>query len=257
MEARIVAAASWILIAGCSKVASSSGDAASASPSAAGSAAVASGVTSATASAGDRRRYEVKSGIIQMTNSMFENMEQTLYFDDYGARQADFTTMDMKAFGQTIHSEHVDIDADGYHVRYDALKKTGTRQKVAPGAVPSVAQGMAGIDVRHLSDEMKKEMKVETLPPKTIDGKEATGIYAETMGIKVRTWTWKGIALYTETDMSGMNLGSALGAKPSKGAKTPPAKSAPIVIAAKSVQVDVAVPESRFTVPSDVKISDL
>jgi len=123
--------------------------------------------------------------------------------------------------------------------------------------VPSVAQGMAGIDVRHLSEEMKKQMKVETLPPKTIDGKEATGIYAETMGIKVRTWMWMGIALYTETDMSGMNLGPGLAAKPSKSAKTPPAKSAPIVIAAKSVQVDVAVPESRFTVPPDVKISDL
>jgi hypothetical protein len=245
------------LLAGCSKLSRSpSGDAAasaSAGSTASATAASASAepVAPASTPGAGKHRYEVKSGIVEMSNSMINGMQQTLYFDDYGARQTNVTSMDMKALGQAIHSEHVTIDADGYHVMYDPQKKTGTRRKLVPGAAPTPGEGMPPFDVANLTEEMKKQMKVETLPSKTIDGKTATGIYAETMGIKVRAWTWKGIPLYTEMDMGGMNLGG------SAGAKLPKAKVAPIVISAKSVQVDVAIPAGRFTVPADVKITDM
>ena len=253
-----------VALAGCSKGAQPAGDAGAAGASSASQSATSSSAALSSAAAAapgsGTHRFEVKSGIVQMTNSMFQKMEQTLYFDDYGAKQAISSSMDMTLLGKAIHTENVDIDADGYRIHYEPLKKTGTRQKLAPGAVPSLGGGTPPIDVRNLTEEMKKQMKVETLPPKTIDGKEASGIYAETMGIKTRVWSWKGIALYTETDMSGMNLGGMLGTKapPKNHIKLPPpTKSAPIVIEAKSVQVDVPVPESRFTVPPDVKITEM
>jgi hypothetical protein len=131
------------LLAG-SKLSHGSGDAgASASASAAGSNAAsaaapasAPGASIAAAPADGKHRYEVKSGIVEMSNSMMENMLETLYFDDYGGKQATVTSMDMKVLGQTIHSEHVNIDAGGYHVTYDPRKKTGTRHKLVPGAPP-------------------------------------------------------------------------------------------------------------------------
>jgi len=78
-------------------------------------------------------------------------------------------------------------------------------------------------------------MSVHDLPPKTIDGKVAKGYEMDAMGMKVQAWTWKGLMLYSET---------GLGAKP-------------IIIAAKSVQADVAVPADRFVVPADVKVTDI
>jgi hypothetical protein len=257
---RVFALGSVMLLAACSKLAHSSGDGAAASASAAASTGAASNATapppapSTAPSAGaGKHRYEVKSGIVQMTNSMMEGMQQILYFDDFGGKQATVTSMDMQALGKAIHSEHVSIDADGYHIIYDPQKKTGTRRKLAPGAAPSFGEGAPPIDVANLTETMKEQMKVAPLPPKTIDGKVATGLSAETMGIKVRTWSWKGIPLYTETDMGGLHLGGPLGAK----APLPKAKAGPIVLSAKSVQVDVPIPESRFTVPADVKITDM
>jgi hypothetical protein len=43
----------------------------------------------------------VKSGTIEMTDSMLEGVTTTIYFDDYGARRATATTMHATVMGQS------------------------------------------------------------------------------------------------------------------------------------------------------------
>jgi hypothetical protein len=222
------------LVAACSKGSSPSppAPAATAAPAASPTLNSAAAAAPLVGAAQPVHRYEVKSGILVMTNSMLDGMQETLYFDDYGAKQATYSRTDMKMMGQTIHTEKVSIDADGYHVDYDPEKKTGSRHKLGAG-IPS-SGGAPAVDVKNLTEEMRKEMKIQELPPRTIDGKVANGYGMETMGFKVRAWTWKGLPLYSETDM---------------GKK-------PIIVSAKSVKIDVTVPADKFVVPPDVKLTD-
>jgi hypothetical protein len=176
-------------------------------------------------------RYQIKSGIVQMTSSATDQMLLTLYFDDYGAKRATVTTTQ----GRTSRSEAVAIEANGYHTEYDAVKKTGIRRKAERGAPGDPAPGMLPIDVENMSESTKKQLNVHELPPKTIDGKTAAGYEMRTAGLYVRAWVWKGLPLYSE---------ALVGATP-------------IVVATKSVQADVAVAADKFEVPRDVKIVDV
>jgi hypothetical protein len=178
--------------------------------------------------------YEVKSGIMQVTNSMIDGMKQTIYFDDYGARRATVSVTDMKMMGQTIHSEKVETDDGGYKIDYDPVKKTGSRRKMT-GGMPHQA-GAPAIDVKKLTDDMKKSMNVHELPDKTIAGKLASGYEMDAMGMKVKGWTWKGLPLYSETGGLG--------------------KGPPIIVQVSSLQTDVPVPADKFVVPPDVTLKD-
>ena len=208
--------------------ASTSTPAAGNSPAAAPAMTAAAVVTVAPAAAAPTKgAYEIKSGTIEMKNSMMDGMKTTLYFDDYGAKHATVTSMDMKMMGQSIKSEDVDITADGYMTKYDAIKKEGKKFKIASMAAPG---GMP--DIKNMTEDMKKGMK--ELPEKEIAGKKCKGMEMTAMGMKMKAWSWKGIPLYTETDMSG-------------------GKGKPIVMEATSVK-EGDVPASRFAAPADVKI---
>jgi hypothetical protein len=185
--------------------------------------------------------YEVKSGTIEMTNSMIEGSTTTIYFDDYGVRRATLTSMHSMVMDQPINTERWQIVADGAITNYDAMKKTGTRRKIVGDRIPPPA-GMSSLpDPRTISDQARKSMK--NLGEKQVAGKTCKGIEMNAMGMSVRAWTWKGIPLYTE-------VGSGASSKDPKAAS-----AKPIVIQATSFK-EGDVPASRFTVPADVVIKD-
>ena len=198
---------------------------------AAGTAVAAATAAAVAPAAPAKGAYEVKSGIIEMKNSMMDGMKTTIYFDDYGAKQATESTMTMKMMGQEIKTDSWDIKADGWSTQYDAIKKTGSRFKM-PAGMSAAPAGMP--DVKTMSEDMKKNMK--ELPEKTIAGKPAKGMQMKAMGMDMKSWSWKGIPLYTETDMSG-------------------GKGKPIIMEATSVK-EQDVPADKFKAPADVKIEE-
>jgi hypothetical protein len=176
-----------------------------------------------------KHKFEVKSGIIEMKNSMMTGMEMTMYFDDYGEKQAMVTKMEMMG----TKREQVQITADGFIISYDATEKTGTKMKAPKG---SGAGSMGSTpNFSGLSDEEKKQYKYAEIEGKTVAGKEGKGVSMEIMGMKVKAWTWKGLPLFVE--MSGSE---------GKG----------LTMEATKIDTDVAIPADRFVVPADVKISD-
>jgi hypothetical protein len=172
--------------------------------------------------------FKVKSGIIESTIEMMGDQKQTIYFDDFGAKQAIVTDMDIMG----MKSQTVVINADGWSYSFDLGKKEGTKTKLAapaslPGGVP---------DLDDITDEMKAQFKMKDIEGRTIVGKEAKGYQIEAMkDMPMKVWIWEGIPLRTEVKM---------------GEK-------PMVTEVKNLQLDVDVPADKFVVPADVKITEL
>lgn len=188
-------------------------------------------------------KYPSKSGIIEWKTDLMGDMTTVVYFDDHGARQASYTTTEIKIFGMTQTTRSVEINADGWTTKYDPDAKTGVRFKTIGGAaagVPSFpdAGELARMKAELARMEKKGEIPVadfEELPARTILGNEATGFAINAMGMKVRGWIWENIPMRTETDMGGKE---------------------PMVTEVTRLELGVAVPADKFAVPADVVITE-
>jgi hypothetical protein len=187
--------------------------------------------TAAATAADAAKVFKVKSGIIESTIEMMGNQKQTLYFDDYGAKQAIVTDVDVMG----MKSQQVVITADGWKYEYDAGKKEGTKTKqMTP---PSLPGGVPDLD--DITDAMKAQFKMKDIEGRTIAGKDAKGYQIELMAdMPMKVWVWEGIPLRTE-----MKLG-----------KDAPK---PMVTEVANLQLDIDVPADRFTVPADVKLTEM
>jgi hypothetical protein len=155
---------------------------------------------------------------------------EVLYFDDFGRRQAHYTTTTMN-LGEVKVSHALKIDLpDGTSYDIDLDEKTGTRMRFPPEAAMAMAAAM--------TPALMKDAKVKDLTGKEILGKPCKGTQAEAMGMVSRTWTWKGLALRSE-------VSSAKGG----GDK-------PIIIQATKV-TEGPVAAEKFRPPANVKVQDL
>ncbi len=172
--------------------------------------------------------FGIKSGIVEMTTDFMGDQKQTLYFDDYGRKQALYTTTTVTMFGMTQTSHSVSINADGKSTEIDVEKKTATRRSAAPPAssLPDVAQ---------LTEKMKKDYKLEPLPEREILGRKCQGFGMVVMGMPIKGWTWKGLPMLTMT-----RVGNGM-----------------VTVKVVSLQEDVAVPAEKFAVPSDLPVQDI
>jgi hypothetical protein len=174
--------------------------------------------------------FEVKSGVLESTTTgLGQQATETLYFDDFGRKQATFTTtkIDLGGVKSTSHTVRIQLP-DGTSYDIDLDQKTGRKMKIPPEAAAAMAAAMTA--------EVSKDVKVERLPDKQLLGRTCKGVKAEGMGIPAKTWTWKGLPLLTEAALGG---GSSL------------------VTTATRLETDVAVPAEKFAVPAGVRIEDM
>jgi hypothetical protein len=188
-----------------------------------------SSTTGETSTDGGKKMYTVKSGIVELKNSMMDGMKQTIYFDDYGAKQATYTTMEM--MGQK--TESVQINADGWITTYDLAKKTGTKMKMPAGTTTGSGQPPTAAD---LTDEQKKQYNYKELDGRDIAGKSTKGYSMDVSGMKIKAWTWNNVPLYMEMEMGQQGK--------------------PIIVEATNVQTDVDIPADKFKVPADVTVTE-
>lgn len=169
--------------------------------------------------------FEEKQGMVEMTMEMMGmKPTMTLYFDDYGNRQATWTTMEM--MGKKM--ENVTLIADGFSTNWDNTTKVGTKTK---------ADGFSGGPmelIASLTPERRKSLNYKEIGARDVLGNKTTGFSIDSGGIKMSVWHWKGIPLQIEMDAKGMAM----------------------KITATKVDFEMAVPADRFTVPADVKISE-
>jgi hypothetical protein len=175
------------------------------------------------------QRYNVKSGVIELKSTLMEGMRQTVYFDDYGAKEAIYANIE--AGGTTNRT--VMVMADGSNVIYDPVKKVGTRVDLTD----ALSQlGLGGIpNLSSLTEEAKRELRYQPVAGRTVLGKTTEGASITAMGTPLKVWTWQGVPLRMEASMNGQQ----------------------ITVEATSLKTDLTVPAERFAIPKDVRLQEL
>ncbi len=183
-------------------------------------------------SAGDaeHRRFDVKSGVIELKNSV-ANGTQTIYFDDYGRKEAIY--LDMEMMGRTMRTVQI-IDGEWLY-SYSPEAKMGQKSRAPEGGVNPIP------DPARMSQEKRTEFNYRALEPTDILGKSAEGYSMEmaaspgTPATSVKAWLWKRVPLRMEFQTAGI-----------------PA----IVTEATKAEFDIDIPAERFRVPKGVTIAE-
>lgn len=168
--------------------------------------------------------YDVKSGILELKTDVFGPGRVLVYFDDYGRREARYSTSSAVMFGQKIETSHVEIRTPEKTVHYDAKKKTGS---ISGGMVP------ARQDEGPPDAKMRAEYRYEELPDRVVAGRTCKGHSMEVMkGFPIRAWTWKGIGMLIQT-----RLGAGM-----------------TTLEVVKMELDVPVPAEKFQAPGDIAL---
>lgn len=168
-------------------------------------------------------RYSLKSGTVEYKgNIMGFSSTQTTWFDDFGAKEASETVMDM--MGTTVRT--LMIIKDGFVYNIDPDKKTGSRT--------SAAIGSANINFENLTDEIIKEWNIKKEGQEEVLGRSCQKYSLEnsSFSIKGNYWVWKGVAIKMDMDMSSMKM----------------------LIEAVNIQENSVVPVNKFDVPEGTVI---
>lgn len=169
------------------------------------------------------KRYNVKSGIVVYQLSGMQKGTETLYWDDYGKREARYTESTISIFGMKKTTKQLTI-LDGewsYTVNYD--EKTVTKTSVEH--LKQIAKGnnllIAGEDFLEKNGEKTGE---ETILDKKCD-------IWDLSDYSTKLWIWNSIPLKSETDMI-----------------------VKIALTAISLKINVKVPEDKFAYPKDFEL---
>jgi len=180
------------------------------------------------------KMYKFKSAIIYYDADLMGMVQtQTFFVDNYGEKEARYSLMKLTMMGETIETEDVEINADGFVTKFDMKKKTGTKRK----SYGSISGGQSGVpDASSLSKKMIDEYKFKELGEKEILGKKCKGYTMVFNEMKVEAWSWENVPiLMNMLDKKGKQF---------------------ITIKATKIETDVAVPAEKFTVPAGVVIKD-
>jgi hypothetical protein len=161
-------------------------------------------------------KYGTSSGIIEYQNHWL-GRKQTFYFDRYGAREAMYT----HAGARDVPFD-VGIYTGGAKVNYNRKEKEG---------ILAYRPNLSGPLLGSIPD--LRTVESSPLESDTIAGKVAAGVRFLN-GSETRVWMWKGLPLrLMEIRPNGDT----------------------VLLEALSVSEGVAIPESRFRVPKDVRLS--
>lgn len=165
-----------------------------------------------------QNRYGIKSGILTQKSEMGET---TIYFDNYGALEAQ--KMNMNFMGNAM--EMTIIRKDGKTWMVNQTEKQV--QEMPAGG------GMGGSDINflNLTDAVKSANKIKEAGKEKILGKECTKytLTSSQMGMDMNqtVWVWQGIVLKSLTDGGQFQFGNE----------------------ATKLEENVAIPASTFEVP--------
>lgn len=178
-----------------------------------------------------KKQYNFKSGIIEMSNTMINGMKQTIYFDNYGAKRATYIEAPGEAGMPT--SKTTIIEDKGMITVFDSDLKEGARSKASEAQIGVLAT--TSYLASNMTPEIMKEFDIKPIEDFTVLDKKCKGYSLIVKGIKAKVWVWERIPLYIQAIMGNDRT---------------------IVAQASSIKTDVAVPNEKFVVPKDIKIEE-
>jgi hypothetical protein len=178
-------------------------------------------------------KFGVKAGMTEMTMEMM-GMKTTVvsFWDDFGKKS--LTEVKGEMMGSKMNE--TTIEKDGYAIKYDGEKKTGTKVKkdsafqdvsfhnMTPAQLQERGMTEAGTETI-----LGKECKVYTVDVDRMSGADST---TQPMKVKGKVWVWNGIPMK-------MEMGDLMKMETTK------------------LEVMDAVPAAKFEVPAGITITEM
>jgi len=177
----------------------------------------------------DYKRYNEKSGIIEYKVSGEQNGTETIYFDNYGMKEAKYSDIIIEMFGIKQKDKKA-VYLDGYwQYTIDLLKNAGTKREddMLKQLVESSDEELVDIGMK-----MFISMGGEKIGQETFLGKACDVWQIESMGSRILIWNY--IPLKTVVDMMGMK----------------------ITYEATSIKINVDIPDDKIDIPENIEYKE-
>lgn len=184
-----------------------------------------------TASTDFSKRYGVKSAVVEYAITGSQSGTKTLYFDDWGMKQAEYTNsvLQIAGFSKTLNLLNIIKDDSNYII--DLERKTGTKTK------NPVRKLIAELQNQKSFGEFGEQILLKNGAMKV--GREdfldkECDIY-EIANTSTKIWIWKWIPLKTITRTGGVEINTV----------------------AKKIDINVNIPAEKFELPKDITINEV
>lgn len=149
-----------------------------------------------------QKRYGIKSAVVEYVLSGSQEGTKTLYFDNWGMRQAEYTRSILTVSGFTKPINIVNI-IDGeyqYMINIDQNSGTKTRNPI----LKSMEQLKDQIGFNEFGEQMLLSMGANKIGKETFLGKDCDVYEMRSTG--TRLWVWEWITLKSETISGGLEI---------------------------------------------------
>jgi hypothetical protein len=187
------------------------------------------------------KRYELQSGIVTYEPLVIMGIKSvsTLYFDDYGRREARETVTDSNIMGMKSHEKKMDITDGDYLISFELEKIVNGKDETSKVATKIDLKKMRKMAMKMVNgldpDQMKKDFDYREEGPEVVAGvtgiKYSVSLNKEKKNERVYGVLYKKIALKSE--MAGMTI---------KAAK---------------IEENIPVPSIKFEVPAGYTIKEV
>jgi len=182
-------------------------------------------------SADFQKRYGVKSAIVEYDLSGSREGIKTLYFDDWGMRQAEYTRSVISVSGYTKALNLVNIIDGEYQYIINLDLRAGTKKRN-----PLLKQIE---DLRYekgfngLGEQLLLQMGAEKIGTDNFLEKDCDVYEIKKTGTKLWIWDW--ITLKSETNSRGINYAEV----------------------ARKIDIDASIPSEKFAIPEKVVLNEV
>jgi len=186
------------------------------------------------------RRYELQSGIVTYEPMVIMGIKSvsTLYFDDYGRKEARESVTESNIMGMKSHEKKVDITDGDFMISYEVEKIVNGKDETSKVATKTDLRKFKEMAMQMgaaIGEEMKKDFDYREEGTESIAGvtgiKYSVSLNREKKDQRIYGVLYKKIALKTQ-----------MGA---------------ITVKAATIEENVAVPASKFEVPAGYTIQEV
>ena len=182
------------------------------------------------AKAAGYKRYGIESGVVEYAVSGAQKGTETLYFDRWGQREATYTDTEISFAG--ISQKQNTLNLLEGELIYNLNLSTRTGTKTVNPVFKKILDRSPDKNLADLGLRMLEEMGGVKIGTEQVAGKLCD--VWEVKNLNSKSWLWKAVTLKVQVKMAGMEV-----------TKT-----------AARFEEGVAIPNDKFAIPADVKISE-
>ncbi len=178
-----------------------------------------------------QKRYGVKSGIIEYDLSGVQEGTKTLYFDDWGMKQAEYSRSVISVGGFTKAVNLVNIIDGEYQYTINLDQKTGTKTRNPLIKEMEALKNEKGFN--GFGEQLLLKMGAEKIGTDNFLGKDCD-VY-EIKKSNTKLWVWQWITLKSEVKSRAFDISTV----------------------AKKIETDIPIPSAKFAVPEKIILNEV